>query len=115
MQELPTRMRALDPAASPTLHVIACFDELMVGNVNTRALLAAAASLAGCVADFHSETPARTVRIDPRGHHAADVRPEVDPAFQQDASDGLTVWLERNGERQPWRSWASGPETPWPP
>lgn len=101
MQELLGRIARLDPSASLGLRVIACFDELMVGNVNTRALLAAAASLAGCVAGFHSETPAKTVRIDPRGHHAADVRPEVDPAFQQDASDGLTVWLERNGERQP--------------
>ena len=101
MQELLGRIARLDPSASLGLRVIACFDELMVGNVNTRALLAAAASLAGCIAGFHSETPARTVRIDPRGHHADDIRPEVDPAFQQDVSDGLTVWLERNGARQP--------------
>ena len=66
MQELLGRIARLDPSASLGLRVIACFDELMVGNVNTRALLAAAASLSGCVAGFHSETPARTVRIDHR-------------------------------------------------
>ncbi len=101
MQELLGRIARLDPSACLGLRVIACFDELMVGNVNTRALLAAAASLAGCVAGFRSETPARTVRIDPRGHHAEGSRPEVDPAFQQDVSEGLTVWLERSGDRRP--------------
>ena len=101
MQELLGRIARLDPSASLGLRVIACFDELMVGNVNTRALLAAAASLAGCVAGFRSENPGRTVRIDPRGHHADGVPPVVRPDFRQDASDGLTVWLERDGERQP--------------
>ncbi len=46
MQELLGRISALDPEASLGLRVIACFDELVVGNVNTRALLSAAASLA---------------------------------------------------------------------
>ena len=58
MQELLGRIARLDPSASLGLRVIACFDELVVGNVNTRALLSAAASLAGCVAgkvtaDYH--------------------------------------------------------------
>lgn len=101
MQELLGRIARLDPSASLGLRVIACFDELMVGNVNTRALLAAAASLAGCVAGFRSVTPTRTVRIDPRGHHAEGATPTVDPGFRMDASDGLTVWLEREGPRQP--------------
>jgi len=100
VQELLGRIARLDPSASLGLRVIACFDELMVGNVNTRALLAAAASLAGCVAGFGSEAPPRTVRIDARGHHADDERPVVRPGFRLDASDGLTVWLEREGERQ---------------
>ncbi len=102
MQELLGRIARLDPSASLGLRVIACFDELMVGNVNTRALLAAAASLAGCVAGFRSQVPPRTVRIDAKGHHASgeDV-PEIDPGFRMAASEGLSIWLERTGERQP--------------
>lgn len=101
MQELLGRIARLDPSASLGLRVIACFDELMVGNVNTRALLAAAASLSGCVAGFRSESPLKIVRVDARGHHADGEVPSIEPAFQQDASEGLTVWLERDGERQP--------------
>ena len=40
MQELLGRIARLDPSASLGRRVIACFDELIVGNVNTRALLA---------------------------------------------------------------------------
>jgi methyl acetate hydrolase len=102
VQELLGRIARLDPSASLGLRVIACFDELMVGNVNTRALLSAAASLAGCVAGFRSDSPARTVRIDPRGHHAlGDAPAPLPPGLHLDASDGLTVWLEREGERLP--------------
>lgn len=101
MQELLGRIARLDPSASLGLRVIACFDELMVGNVNTRALLAAAASLAGCVAGFTSDSPARTVRIDPRGNHAVGAAPaDPDEAYRLEASEGLCVWLERDGERQ---------------
>ena len=35
MQELLGRISALDPQASLGLRVIACFDELIIGNVNT--------------------------------------------------------------------------------
>ena len=38
MQELLGRIARLDPNSSLGLRVIACFDELIVGNVNTRAL-----------------------------------------------------------------------------
>lgn len=50
MQELLGRIAALDPDASLGIRVIACFDELILGDVNTRGLLATAASLAGCPA-----------------------------------------------------------------
>lgn len=94
MQELLGRLSALDPEASLGLRVIACFDELVVGNVNTRALLAAAASLAGCTAGFRQERPPSTVRVTPRG--------EVCPAggavpAGARGCDGITVWLERAG------------------
>ena len=59
MQELLGRITRLDPEASLALRVIACFDELTVGRVNTRGLLAAAASLAGCAAGFRQDRPAR--------------------------------------------------------
>lgn len=96
MQELLGRLSALDPEASLGLRVIACFDELIVGNVNTRALLSAAASLAGCVAGFHQDRPPTTVRVTPRG----EVCPETAGAAMPEgaeACDGISVWLERAG------------------
>ncbi|MGQ0626190.1 MAG: helix-turn-helix domain-containing protein [Sporichthyaceae bacterium] len=95
MQELLGRMTALDPQASQALRVIACFDELSIGGVNTRGLLAAAAALSGTVAGFRSTTPARTMRINPRGE-----REVGEPATMTsaDASHGMTVWLEREGD-----------------
>ncbi|KQT93529.1 CdaR family transcriptional regulator [Marmoricola sp. Leaf446] len=107
MQELLGRIARLDPSASLGLRVIACFDELVVGRVNTRALLAAAASLAGCPAGFHQDRPARQVRVDPRGRvlPAAPGTPgrdsplaHPDGATAFEPAPGLCVWLERDGE-----------------
>lgn len=95
MQELLGRISALDPEASVSLRVIACFDELVVGNVNTRGLLSAAASLAGCTAGFCQDLPPRTVRVTPRGELAEGrALPPPDSSIR---CDGLTVWLEREG------------------
>ena len=103
MQELLGRLSALDPEASQGLLVIACFDELVAGNVNTRALLSAAASLAGCVAGFHSEGSGHVVRITPRGECAAPSPSAGPPSVGAglgvrvvEAATGLTVWLERD-------------------
>ena len=76
MQELLGRIARLDPSASLGLRVIACFVELVVGNVNTKALLSAAASLAGCSAGFEQDNPRRNLRVSPRG----DVLPPTDAA-----------------------------------
>lgn len=95
MQELLGRITRLDPQASQALRVIACFDELSIGGVNTRGLLAAAASLSGCVAGFHSEKPVRCMRVTPRGELANGQQPGE--RTTADASGGLTVWLERSG------------------
>jgi methyl acetate hydrolase len=97
MQELLGRIAALDPTATLGLRVIACFDELIIGNVNTRALLSAAASLAGCNAGFQQDRPSRVVRVSPEG--------ELCPAGEPTGhvlhpDDGLTVWLEREGEKR---------------
>ncbi len=102
MQELLGRIARLDPSASLGLRVIACFDELMVGHVNTRALLAAAASLAGCPAGFRSGRPPRTLRVDPRGDvlPADGPAPPSAPPLVAVGSDGLEVWLERSGPPQ---------------
>ncbi|KQS71870.1 helix-turn-helix domain-containing protein [Modestobacter sp. Leaf380] len=101
MQELLGRITRLDPQASLALRVIACFDELTVGNVNTRGLLAAAASLAGCVAGFGQQRPARTVRVTPRGELAEPLTtPAGSPpaaATAVPAAAGTCVWLERTG------------------
>jgi hypothetical protein len=94
MQELLGRLAALDPEASLGLRVIACFDELVVGNVNTRALLSAAASLAGCTAGFHQERPTQSMRVTPKGELCPGA--VVVPAGAE-TSDGIAVWLERAG------------------
>lgn len=96
MQHLLGRISELDPHASQALRVIACFDELSVGGVNTRGLLAAAAALSGSVAGFRSEPTGRSMRVTPRG----DLEPGSPPAeiTAANASSGLTVWLERAGE-----------------
>lgn len=101
MQELLGRIARLDPSASLGLRVIACFDELVVGNVNTRGLLAAAASLAGCPAGFRQESPPREVRVSPRGTLLDGDPPEVADEFRASASEGLEVWLEREGDALP--------------
>lgn len=95
MQELLGRLTALDPDASAALRVIACFDELIVGHVNTRGLLGAAAALAGCTAGFRQSRPARLVRITPRGMPATD---HWDPPDLPDRD--FSVWLERVGPSQ---------------
>ncbi|MGD9988710.1 helix-turn-helix domain-containing protein [Pseudonocardia sp.] len=96
MQELLGRLSALDPGASLGLRVIACFDELVVGNVNSRALLSAAASLAGCNAGYCQDLPARTMRVTPRGE-LVDGPVVVPPQPSSATADGLTVWIERSG------------------
>lgn len=101
MQELLGRISRLDPSASLGLRVIACFDELVVGNVNTRALLASAASLASCTAGFHQESPARTIRIAPDGHPDDGPAREMRTETTAEVASDLTVWLERVGEAQP--------------
>lgn len=94
VQELLGRLSALDPEASLGLRVIACFDELIIGNVNTRGLLSAAASLAGCPAGFCQGDPPRSMRVTPRG----EIAPEGPPPPPGDpGSDGVRVWLERDG------------------
>lgn len=97
MQELLGRISALDPTACLTLRIVACFDELIVGNVNTRGLLAAAASMAGCNAGFLQERPARIVRVTPKGEFCSD-EVEEPSGHVLHATNGLTVWLEREGE-----------------
>ncbi|WP_375389082.1 helix-turn-helix domain-containing protein [uncultured Amnibacterium sp.] len=96
MQELLGRIARLDADASLGLRVIACFDELVVGMVNTRALLAAAAALAGCVAGFTDDRSRRTTRVDPTGGMLPSA-PRTDGWPTRSASAGMHVWLERDG------------------
>lgn len=96
MQELLGRIAALDPEASVGIRVIACFDELIIGNVNTPALLSTAASLAGCPAGFTQDRPHRTVRMDPRGQPLDGPPPDVVRAI--DLPRSARVWIERAGD-----------------
>lgn len=98
MQELLTRLKTLDPNASLALRVIACFDELVRGGVNSQALLGAAASLSGCVAGFSRSSSASTMRVSPSG----DVLSQPGPPAPSSALevDDLVVWIEREGSPQ---------------
>lgn len=98
MQELLGRIARLDPSSSLGLRVIACFDELIVGNVNTRALLAAAASLAGCTAGFRQSGSNAPLRISAKGELAVWPLPALRPELVARAGDEMTVWLERSDE-----------------
>lgn len=100
MQELLGRIARLDPSSSLGLRVIACFDELIVGNVNTHALLAAAASLAGCTAGFRQTDAHPAVRVTPKGLLDREPTPSLRDDLTARAGDGMTVWLERGGA--PW-------------
>lgn len=96
MQELLARLSALDPNASLALRVIACFDELVRGEVNAQALLGAAASLSGCAAGYAREASGAVVRVAPSGERLRDA--QAGPPPNAVRADGLCVWLERSGE-----------------
>lgn len=100
MQELLGRIAALDPEATLSLRVIACFDELIIGNVNTRGLLSAAASLAGCNAGFCQDLPPRALRVTPRGELADSAATPTPTPTSSITSDGLTVWIDRVGPQR---------------
>ncbi|WP_110205323.1 PucR family transcriptional regulator [Nocardioides daejeonensis] len=95
MQELLGRISRLDPSSSLGLRVIACFDELIVGNVNTRALLAAAAALAGCTAGFRQVDGRRAMRVTPKGQIDETAAPPQRDDLVVRAGEDLIVWLER--------------------
>ncbi len=95
MQELLGKIAALDPEASLGIRVIACFDELIIGAVNTRALLSTAASLAGCPAGFAQDHPSRSMRVSPTGEELAPGSPAH--AACHELPRGARVWLEREG------------------
>ncbi len=97
MQELLGRISALDPSASLGIRVIACFDELIVGQVNVHGLLAAAAALAGCPAGL--DHAGEITRVSSMGETLERNAP---PAVSSErVSDELTVWIEREGQAQP--------------
>lgn len=92
MQELVGRLTALDPEASEGLKVIAYFDALIAGSVNTEALTRGAAVLAGVPAG--ARTPESVVRVDAAGKRL--IPDTADWPARLVAGDGV-VWLERDG------------------
>lgn len=93
MQELLGRIAKLDPEASLGLRVIACFDELMAGEVNSHALASAAAALAGCPAGFRGGDGSRQLRVDSGGVSIPGDRPAEVAALS--LPNDSEVWLER--------------------
>lgn len=94
MQELLGRLRSLDPSASQGLRVIACFDELMAGNVGTEGLLSAAAALAGRPVGLKRGSEGAIIRVDVTGRRLAPQPPPVDVVI----SDDVHVWIEREDD-----------------
>lgn len=94
MQELLGRLRALDPTASQSLCVIACFDELMAGQVGTDGLLSAAAALAGRPVGVRRTSEASGTRVGPDGRRM----PAGVASTHGLVSDDLEVWIEREAE-----------------
>lgn len=90
MQELLGRLTALDPAASQGLRVIACFDELIAGDVGVHGLLSAASALAGRPVGL--VRGAVVTRIDPRGEPLGS---GPTPASAHQVFDDVAVWIER--------------------
>lgn len=93
MQELLGRIAALDPSASIGIRVIACFDELMAGNVNLHGLLSTAAALAGCPAGLRTGTG--STRVSALGDRVAGPQPAG--ICETPAGPSASVWLEREG------------------
>lgn len=90
MQELLGRIHTLDPHASESIRIIACFDELMAGGVTMHGLVAAAAALSGSAAG--AEYAGRVVRVARSGDAlAADATAGVRRAHED---DGVRVWIE---------------------
>lgn len=94
MQELLGRLRALDPTASQSLRVIACFDELMAGRVGTEGLLSAAAALAGRPVAVRRGSESSVVRVGPDGRRLTPGAPRAGGLV----SDDVQVWIEREEE-----------------
>ena len=90
MQELLGRLRQLDPTASASLRVIACFDELMAGGVGTDGLLSAAAALSGSVVGVRRAENAPEIQIGTQGERLA----AAAPTGIVRESNGMTVWIE---------------------
>lgn len=89
MQELLGRLTALDPAASHSLRVIACFDELIAGDVGVRGLLAAGAALAGRPVGLRRG--AVVTRIDRRGEPLPSAGV---PTETHSVIDDTDVWVD---------------------
>lgn len=92
MQELLGRLGALDPQASQSLRVIACFDELMSGGVALRGLVSAAAALAGAPAGFQQGQ--RLIRVDSRGEELSGPAPAE--VIRVEIRGGASLWIERD-------------------
>lgn len=89
MQELLGRLTSLDPAASQSLRVIACFDELIAGDVGVHGLLSAAAALSGRPVGL---VRGRVVtRIGPKGEPLGAGSP---PDSTHRVLHDIAVWIE---------------------
>ncbi|MBC7760319.1 MAG: hypothetical protein H7201_00670 [Candidatus Saccharibacteria bacterium] len=89
MQELLGRLTALDPAASQSLRVIACFDELIAGDVGVRGLLSAAAALSGRSVGLVRGSV--ITRVDRRGELLSE---RVLPQSTHRVLDDVAVWID---------------------
>lgn len=99
MQNLLSRLAALDPAVADDVRVIAYFDDLTASRAGLDGLTRAAAVLAGCTAGVSVPTRQIQLRIDSDGRRVEPKGPDSNcVVLHLDTSDPPPlVWLERRG------------------
>jgi hypothetical protein len=98
VDDLASRLAALDPEASAALKVIRHFDSLLESRAGLQSVVRGAAALAGATAGLVDPARRLTVRVGPDGVAAAPVGPP-DPAWVRTevTDNGAEIWLERFG------------------
>lgn len=99
MRELIIRLSTNASDAASALRVIDHFDTLVDQRASAAAMLRAAAALTDCTVGFEDAKSGSRLQVDARGATVDPAQPA--PATRQtEQFEGLTVWLDREG--QPW-------------
>jgi hypothetical protein len=103
VEDLVSRLDALDPDAGAAVRVIAYFDQLIEGRAGLEAIVRGAAALAECPARLVDDEHRLHLRVMPDGRpvHLADLPQPSWPHTPVGPGDGAVLWLERPGPVKP--------------